>query len=302
MRPLYRRLLIGVAILAGLLLVLIAAIVLLSSQEMSETYTVSAEEITIPTDEAALARGEYIVRAFAGCTDCHGDNLGGNALIEEGGLLLANVYGTNLTSGEGGIGGDYTDADWVRAIRHGVGRDDQSLIIMPATHYQHLTEYDLGAVIAYIKSVPPVDQQMPENQIGLIFRALMVFSDPPFLPAKLVEHDAPFTELEPSVSAEYGEYLADIACTGCHNENLSGGAMAGASADEPVPANLTQLVNEEGYNEFSLVATLRSGQKFEGGTIDTQYMPWDKFNRLTDDDITALWLFLETLEPRPLGE
>lgn len=76
----------------------------------------------------------------------------------------------NLTAGKGGIGATYTDADWERAIRHGIGGDNRVLAIMPSNYFSHYSDADLAAVIAYLKTFPPVDSDFLHAR--LVFRGV----------------------------------------------------------------------------------------------------------------------------------
>ncbi|MFQ5860486.1 MAG: c-type cytochrome, partial [Dehalococcoidia bacterium] len=150
--------------LAGLLgIVVVAAVVLyfLGGSRLNRSHDIQVENIAIPTDETAIARGRHLAETVTVCQGCHGDNLGGDVLFEESGI--ASVYASNLTSGRGGIGATYSDADYVRAIRHGVNQEGRGLMIMHSDVFHNLSEEDLGAVIAYVKSVPPVDNEVPKT-------------------------------------------------------------------------------------------------------------------------------------------
>ena len=130
--------------------------------------------------------------------------------------VIGRIATTNLTSGKGGVGNELSDADWVRAIRHGVRPDGKPLLIMPAGEFYYLSDADLGAVIAYLKSLPPVDNELPANKIGPLFRVAMTFMDVVVLPAEVIDHTAPRPiSPEVGVTVEYGKYLA-ITCTSCH--------------------------------------------------------------------------------------
>ena len=87
----------------------------------------------IPTDADAIAYGERLMKA-RGCVDCHGQNLGGRVFLES--PTAGRLVATNLTAGRNGIGSYYTVADYVRAIRHGVGPDGKPLLFMPAHEYR----------------------------------------------------------------------------------------------------------------------------------------------------------------------
>jgi mono/diheme cytochrome c family protein len=115
------------------------------------------------------------VATIRGCVDCHGSNLGGDLFIEDPvvGLFVAS----NLTSGAGGIANDYSDADFIRAIRHGVRKDRRSVIYMPSHEYSEIDSKDMNDLIAYIRSLEPVDNELPQSRINLPFR-LMYFFQP----------------------------------------------------------------------------------------------------------------------------
>src|SRR5258708_38243734 len=100
---------IGVGVIVGLLIVIIAVVAGLGYQKLtnSQLFHVS-ETFTAPTSSDAVARGAYLVNSTAGCTGCHGDGFKGSIFIDAQpiGLLVA----PNLSTGQGGIGGQITDA------------------------------------------------------------------------------------------------------------------------------------------------------------------------------------------------
>ena len=69
--------------------------------------------ISVPADDEAIARGEHLVNAVANCNSCHGENLTGSIFMER--FPVGRIVAGNLTKGAGGIGQNYTTADWVRA-------------------------------------------------------------------------------------------------------------------------------------------------------------------------------------------
>src|SRR4030095_8295519 len=72
-----------------------------------------------------------------------------------------------------GLPADYSDLDYVRAIRRGVRRDGRSLIVMPSEVFTHLSQEDRGAVLAFLKQAPPVDRDVPRSGFGPVGRALL---------------------------------------------------------------------------------------------------------------------------------
>src|SRR5512138_1899929 len=100
----------------------------------------------------------------------------------------------NLTSGAGGIGATNTDEDWVLAIRHGVGHDGRGLILMPSRVWYYLSDEDLADLIAYLKSLPPVDNELPNSELGPLGRVMLTLGQLPemLLPnVTMIDHYAP---------------------------------------------------------------------------------------------------------------
>ena len=295
MKKLLKWLGLAIAGLIGLLIVAVVIVYVISSSRINQTYAVPVDAIAIPADEAAIARGEHIA-ATRGCADCHGENLGGAVMIDE--FPVGLFYATNLTAGPGGVGATYSDEDWVRALRHGLGPDGKPLLFMPSHEFYYLSDEDLGALIAYLKTVPPVDNPPTESSVGPLARVLFLAGQFPLLPAELIDHTAPRpTVPAPGVTAEYGQYLA-VGCTGCHGENGAGGPIPGGPPDWPPAANLTPTGNLANWTEAEFISTLRTGVTPEGHELKAEYMPWPTIGRLTDDELKALWLYLKTL-PAP---
>ena len=202
------------------MVVAVLILILLGTWQLNKDYDIEVASIAIPTDAAAVERGRHYVETIGLCSQCHGDGLGGDILSED--PLFGTLAPPNLTSGVGGIGGTMSDDDFVRAIRHGIGRDAESLLIMPSNSFNKITDADLGAIIAYLKTIPPVDNEVPETRLAPIGRVIALLSPGGLLTASEIDHTAPRPP-DPvrGVTAEYGAYLATI-CSLCHGENLSG--------------------------------------------------------------------------------
>ena len=282
--------------LVAILLIALVALFFIGSRRVSRTYTISPHPIEIPSDAAALERGQHLVTAFGDCKNCHGANLGGQVFFDQ--PPIGTIYAPNLTSGQGGIGASFTTEDWERAIQHGVGGDSHPLLVMPAQDYYYMSDQDLGDMIAYLKSVPPVDNRVPKpsySPIGKILIAAGVFGKDVF-PAEVIAHNAPRPAAPaPGVSVEYGEYLSRIGgCHSCHGENLTG-AQPG-DPESPPATNLTQSGELRGWTEADFISALRTGTTPAGHQLDPQFMPWDTFSNTTDEELQALWLYLHGLK------
>lgn len=286
--------------LAGLVAIvaLAAAWVLISGgRKANATVVVPEETVAIPTDSAALERGRHVVDAIAKCADCHRPDFGGGVMIEGGPFM--RLYAPNVTRGRGGVTAEYSVADWVRTLRHGVGRSGRKLNIMPAEAYTHLDDADLGAVIAYMQTVAPVDRENPAPEYGPVARMLLATGKFPLHVYDKIDHSrrtvaprAPETD-----AVGYGRYLASAGgCTACHKADLSGGAIEGLPPDAKPASNLTPAGIAH-YTEQDFFRALREGIRPGGTPIDSMAMPWPASGRMTDGEIRAVWAFLRSLPP-----
>jgi mono/diheme cytochrome c family protein len=278
---------------AALILIATAAVYGFSEARYRREYAVSARTIAVPTDSAAIARGAHLAQTFGGCVECHGENLAGKMVFDD--PPVGRVYGANLTRGRGGVGALLTDADIVRAIQHGIGRDGRPLKVMPSSDYTHLTEGDLAAIVAWVRSRPAVDTVQPAVQVGPVGRALFVAGKLPMLHAERIDHVRPAgMTVVPAVTVEYGKYIAAVGCQGCHGPTLAGGPIAGGAPDWPPAADLTpsgalKTWTAEGFTRF-----LRTGIRPSGAPVNS-VMPIRLTSRMTDEEIQALWMYLRTL-------
>jgi mono/diheme cytochrome c family protein len=278
---------------AALILVAAAAVYGFSETRYRRQYVVATRTIVVPTDSVAIARGAHLAQTFGGCVECHGENLAGKVVFDD--PPVGRVYGANLTRGRGGVGALLSDADIVRAVQHGIGRDGRPLKVMPSSDYTHLTEGDLAAIVAWVRSRPAVDTVQPPVQVGPIGRVLFVAGKLPMLHAERIDHArATGMVVAPGATTAYGRYIAAVGCQGCHGPTLAGGPIAGGAPDWPPAPNLTpagalKTWTAEGFTRF-----LRTGVRPNGAPVGP-VMPIRLTSRMTDDEIQALWLYLQTL-------
>ena len=162
-----------------------------------------------------------------------------------------------------------------------------------------MSDEDLGAVIAYLKTIPPVDHQTNGFEIkplGYILMAAGMFGN---LPVEDADHANNVTAPEPGVTVEYGEYRLTISdCRGCHGEDLAGGPYPDPSIVYTVP-NLTPGGELGFWTEEQFIQTLRTGVAPSGHVLNKEIMPLDEIKNLTDDELTAIWLYLQSLPALP---
>ena len=290
---------IAVGCLLGVIAIALGVLYFIGTAKINKTFDVQVADVVVPTDGADIERGRHFVEAVGVCQMCHTPNLGGEIAGDD--PLFGIFAPRNLTSGRGGIGGTFSDIDYVRAIRHGIGQDGKTLLFMPSEIYNKISDADLGAIIAYLKSLPPVDNEMPDTSLGFLGRIFAVL-DSSTLPANLIDHAAPRpAEPEPGVTREYGQYLGFI-CAMCHGENLSGGTVVGYEPDAPKVPDITPGGAPGNWSQAQFMTAIRTGITPSGKVLDGQFMPWPYFARMTDDELQAIWLYLESLPAKEFKE
>jgi mono/diheme cytochrome c family protein len=275
---------IGIAIAA-----LVAYVYVASSRVIARTYAVEVPRVPIPSDPASIARGKYLAEKVAVCTECHGTDLGGKVVDDN--FPMGRLVAVNLTRGRGGLPAAYSDQDFVRALTHGVKRDGHSVVFMPVVDYR-FTADDLGAIVAYVKSMPPVDRTMPTMSVGPMARALGLFVDFPLASASLIDHSQSRLVARPDPSDAVGtgkSLMSSAGCYACHGAQLTGG-----SGPPPGGANLTP-VGIGGWSEHDFVAALRTHRRPNGSAIDDA-MP-RAYGEMSDEDLARIYAYLRTVPP-----
>lgn len=282
----------GLAGLVVLVLLLAASAYAVGSSRLGRSYEVQTASLAIPTDSAALARGAHLAR-INGCVDCHGADLSGTVFVD---APPFRVVASNLTSGRGGVGSRYSAADFDRAIRHGLRPDGTALFIMPSAAFHGLSDDDAAHLIAYVQSVPPVDNELPPTEFRTLGRILSAFAIDPALEVRTAPARASAPAVAPS--AEYGAYLASVTCAHCHGQDLRGAQPP--MADSPPAPDLAGA----GRWSFDVFArTLRTGITPDDRQLDPEFMPWSITANMTDDELRALWLHVQQVAAaRPSGD
>ncbi|HEX3321504.1 MAG TPA: c-type cytochrome [Terriglobales bacterium] len=259
-----------------------------------------------------MARGKYLVEGVLGCFDCHSQlaseniapgtvppflkNGSGRIVINQPDFLLA---APNLTPDVETGSGTWTDDQFARAIREGIGHDGRTLFpMMPYEDFHNLSDEDLAATIVYIRSLPAVRHELPKRNI-------------PFALSRLI-NNAP-QPLQGPVAANVsdpvsrGHYLSIVGgCANCHTprdgkgQPLAGMDFAGGNVfpefGNTATANITpDATGISYYDEALFVKTLRTGHV---GTRALKFpMPWWVFRNMSDDDLKSLFAYLRTVKP-----
>jgi mono/diheme cytochrome c family protein len=297
----------------SIVVVVVVAAVLGTMLRWDRAREVPMPEITASDDPAIIERGRQLVWGPAHCAGCHAHidqydhyDHTGEVVRLAGGFAFdippGKIVAPNITSDpETGIG-KMTDAQIARALRHGVGRSDTMLFpIMP---FAHLSDEDLLAVVSYVRTLEPVVHDVAPTELSPLGKFLYAFVIDPAGPTETVPKSVPVAP-----DATYGEYLAKSVanCYGCHtNRNLATGAFTG----EPFSGGLELehrgktftipniTPGAEGskiaaFDQAGFIARVRMGTPSAPGSP----MPWASFSKMTDDQLTAIWVYLQTVTP-----
>lgn len=268
--------------------------------------TAPAPDLKIEPTAERIERGRYLVRHVAGCLDCHSERdwtrYGGPLVTGTEGrgaplrVLRPSVYSANITPH--GVG-SYTDGELVRAITAGINRDGDALHpLMPYDAYARMTEEDAFATVAYVRTLQSIAHDPPFFKdvwpIRLIGRVLPKPYRPPPPP-------------DPADTVARGEYLTSLAqCDFCHGSDLSGGRQFGIpDGGEVVSSNITPTPTTKpgSWSRENFVGVFKSfaGQEWQqervpAGSPNT-VMPWHTYAGMTEEDLGAIYDFLQTVEP-----
>lgn len=297
-----RRILYRLLIAASLALtggaIYVGALVSQFNSSMRRAYDVR-EPIVQPAESAeAIARGRQLVESIGGCAAaaCHGPDLGGGKTIEFGpiGRITApNIAGSALVN--------YSDGALARLLRDGVKWDGRSVLFMPVEDFNWLPSSDVGAMIAYLRTVPAVDRRAGPTNITLLGKVLDRRGTLALDVARRVDHHRNAeVPPQPGPTAEYGRFLAN-GCTGCHGEHLGGGPLPGAPASLAVPANLTpDVTGLAGWTFGDFERALNTGIRKDGRRLDP-IMPFDSYANYSGTQKHALWAYLQSVPSAPFG-
>ena len=320
MTPVSRRILSFFLYLCGVAALLILSLIAFIALRWDAPVDRPVREMRAPRDSATIARGEYIFRYQAQCWGCHGSS-GANSATPPAGGRLFDLRGVgpgfgewrsrNLTpDAETGLGA-WSDGDIIRAFREGLRKDGTVMFpLMPSDWYHGMSDEDALAVVAYLRSLPPVRNAVAPQEPSFMAKALFAFG---VLKPQAAIND-PVVAPPRGVNAAWGKYVGShlAGCVECHSpRNLADGSFYmdslaagstieyGADEDAPLSAfarNLTPDV-ETGigsWTESQFLAAVTSGMRPDG-TVLTPHMPYASYKACSEEDLRAIYLYLRTL-------
>jgi mono/diheme cytochrome c family protein len=247
-------------------------------------------DVTVARTTERVARGE---RFAVLCPLCHSPN-GKAPLVGQNfgkdGPPVGTIYAANLTPA-GEING-WSDGEVIRAIREGVHKSGRPLVIMPSEVFHNLSDTDVQAIVAYLRSQPAVQPSTPPTKLNVV--AALFIGSGVFQTSAQVPITQPIVAPTEGASADYDKYLVSIlGCRLCHGENLAGRKPGGDGP--PAGPNLTLIVPR--WTEEAFIRTLRTGVDPYRHTLAAG-MPWQAVSAFAgDDDLRAIHAYLHALTP-----
>lgn len=300
---------------SALLIALIVCLFIAGNVLYNKKYDAPFPDIHASNDSLVILRGKHLVFSTAHCVECHykpGDSLkvvhGENVALAGGGFPFqfpgGIFYAPNISSDKKTGIGNFTDGEIARALRFGVKRDGSVLI--PAMEYQNLSDEDLTAIISFLRTIPPVDYKVPENDYNILGKAILAFMIRPAKPKT-----TPPTKVLADTTIEYGKYIAESisSCRGCHTERSQntgayiGEELAGGLV-EPVPGDPTKILiapnltpDPETGHLFNWTFEQFKNRFRQGKLIPQSIMPWGQYKHLDETELLAIWKYLHSVKP-----
>lgn len=279
-----RRLLRGFGIAVGsvLALAIIAygIVYALSERLLRRVYDTPAIPVSIPTDSESIREGRRLATVRGCFNDCHGKQAEGRVLFDD--PLIARIVAPDLTTAVR----QYSDAQLATIVRNGIRPDGHSVIVMPAEAFIGMTDADLGRIIAFLKSLPPVPGPGREVSVGPLGRIGLVLGKFNTV-AQLIADTVP-PPAAANQDAEHGRYLARTICAACHGTSLRG-------AENP-DFTSPDLRVVAAYSPEAFARLMRTGIPIGDrklGVMASQAR--NNLSQLTDSEISALYSYLHAM-------
>ena len=281
-------------------------------------------EMQASMDSLTIAHGEFLYKNRAMCWMCHSaDGVNPNDAPSGGrvedlsdfGPGFGRWYIPNITPDpETGIG-QWTDGELVRLLREGIKKDGRPVFIMPSERFNGLSDEDVLAIVAYLRSLPPVRNPISAHEPSLFAKALFSFGVMKPQP----EVTMPIATPPSGITVEWGKYLTAHAslCMDCHSpvdlgtgqfykdSVLVGGnfpfgkAGPGKPVDDPAFAFGKNLTPDEEtgigtWTEEDFLHSVRTGMRPDSVVV-TNHMPYAYMGMWSEEDLRAVFAFLKTL-------
>jgi len=277
-----------------------------------------APELKVEVTDERIERGKYLANHVTVCMDCHstrdwtkfagpmkGNPGGGGELFNEEMGFPGNIFAANITPYSLG---EWTDGEVFRAITTGVDKDGKALFpVMPYKNYGHMDQEDLYSIIAYIRSLQPIENVVPERKLSFPVN---------FLVNSMPQEPNLVTKPDESNTLAYGGYLVNAAsCVDCHSQTNKGAVIKGTEFGGGMAfhqmAGILRSPNitfdkQTGIGNWSKDFFIKRFKQYAdssynaNSTAPTDYnspMPWHMYAGMKESDLAAIYDYLKSLPP-----
>ena len=273
---------------AAIALLAAASVYWVSEARLGGVVRGPAFDQAIPTDAASLEHGRHLART-RGCFGCHGQQLEGKDFGEQWDWPERAVAPNLAAYAEANDA-----ANMEAAIRQGIGRNGKALTSMPSYNFARLTDEDMAALIAFLKSAPVVEKKLPKAKLGWPVRWDFARG----AEVHMVQMVALVLTLKIDAIAEpqraRGEYMAMTMCNECHGLDVRGNSLWGVTPDLAIVA---------AYSREEFEVLIKTGLASGGRKLGLMSLVApDRFPDLTDSEIDDLYAYLSSLADEPAPE
>jgi mono/diheme cytochrome c family protein len=278
-----------------------------------------ATDLKIERTQERVERGKYLANSVTVCMDCHsrrdwsqwsgplipGTEGGGGEPFDRKMGFPGDFYSRNITPY--GLK-DWTDGEVYRAVTTGVSRDGEPLFpVMPYHYYGQLDNEDIYSIIAYIRTLAPVQNDVKKHDPDFPFSLIM---------RTIPQKANPAPKPDPSDSVAYGGYLVKAAgCVECHSrfnekQQMIAGTQFGGGREFPLPGGTLRTPNispdATGIGYWSRDKFIETFKHYQDSSYTSPklamtdfntLMPWTMYSRMTETDLSSIYQYLRTVTP-----
>jgi mono/diheme cytochrome c family protein len=305
----------------GIILVVVVVVLVGASIYMKNAFPKVSPppNLKVEITPGRVERGKYLANHVTVCIDCHAtrdwskfsgpvipgtEGKGGERFDETMGFP-GEFYSKNITPY--GVS-TWTDGELFRAITSGVNRNGEPFFpVMPYPGYSHLDPEDIYSIIAYIRTLAPIKNDVPESAANFPMNFIL----------RTIPKDANFTKMPDKSNIEaYGKYLVTAsACIDCHTQFEQGSFVEGMEfaggrefqfpTGEVLRSSNISPDNETGIGKWTKDEFINKFKSFDkpemrnvpvkAGEFNT-IMPWTMYGGMTVEDLSAIYSYLRTVK------
>lgn len=278
-----------------------------------------AEDLKLDYTAERIQRGEYLANSVTVCMDCHSKRdwskfsspltagtlgMGGDRFDQSLGMPGV-FYAKNITPN--GIS-RYTDGELYRVITSGVTKEGKAIFpLMPYPYYGRMDKEDIYSIISYLRTLPPIENQVPDSQpdfpMNFILNTIPTPASPRPRPDKKdkLAYGAYLTNatacMECHTNVDKGQIIPELGYSGGREFTFPDGSVLRSSNITPHETGIGAWTEEMFIARFKIYAdSSYAPPSIAVGEFNT-IMPWTMYGQMTEEDLSAIYAYLRTVKP-----